>query len=445
LISSKPLRDFWHSVLLSERNRNVFPFLRSCGAVLFSFLWLVENSRAQEKVSLQQAVELALRQNPQLALAQQEIAAAHGQSLLAAALPPAEIFSRANEISFDLAERDEIEIGLSQSFEFPGKRGGRRAVANIDRQIAELQLARLRVLLAADVKKRYYENLLANENLASRQFAVLLLDDLQRLLVERYQSGAASYVDVVRARIELGRGRSELAAAQQEQIAALSKLDVLLGRQNSQPPQLSDSLAFAPLTLPRDSLSALSFQQSRLRQIFAAAVERRRRALRLAQLAGRPDFSFGASFQRVAENPPFTAAQPEGQTVDAFGVEASISLPLFNRAAAKGEAQIAQAELIAAETRLAYFEQQLRRNFEVALAAVAAAEKQVLEFRNLVLPESQNAVSAAAAAYQSGQLSLTDLLDVYRTAREIRLEKSRAIFNYLAARADLEAVGETTE
>jgi outer membrane protein TolC len=167
--------------------------------------------------------------------------------------------------------------------------------------------------------------------------------------------------------------------------------------------------------------------------------------LRLAQLTGRPDFSFGASFQRVAENPPFTAARPEGQTVNAFGVEASISLPLFNRAAPKGEAQIAQAELAAAETRLACFDQRLRRNFEVALAAVESAEKQVLEFRNVILPESQNAVKAAVAAYQSGQLLLTDLLDIYRTARQARLEKSRVIFNYLAARADLETVGERFE
>lgn len=421
------------------------PLLRSCVAVLFSFLLLMENSGAQEKLSLQQAIDLALRQNLKFAIVQQEIAAEKGRSTLASALPPTEIFSRFNEISFDFAAVNEIEIGLSQDLEFPGKRSSRQAVALAGRQIAELQLARLRVLLAAEVKKSYYENLLANENFTSQQFAVQLLDDLQRLLTERYQSGAASYVDVVRARIELGRGRSELAAVQQEQIAALAKLDLLLGRQSPQPLQLSDSLAYAPLTLPRDSVSAFVVQQSNLRQIFVTAVERQRRALRLAQLVGRPDFSFGASFQRIAENPPFTVAQPEGETVNAFGVEASISLPLFNRAAPKGEAQIAQAELAAAETRLAYIEQQLRRNLEVTFAAVEATEKQVLEFRNVVLPESQNAVNAAVTAYQSGQLSLTDLLDIYRTARQARLEKSRVVFNYLAARADLEAIGEKFE
>ncbi len=420
----------------------MFPFLRSCAAVLFSFLFLIENSYAQEELSLQQAIDLALRQNLQLVIAQQEMAAAQGRNTLAAALPPAEIFSRFNEVSFDFAAVNEIEIGLSQDFEFPGKRSSRQAVTHAGRQIAELQLARLRVLLAAEVKKSYYENLLANENFASQQFAVQLLDDLQRLLAERYQSGAASYVDVVRSRIELGRGRSELAAAQQEQIAAMARFNLLLGRQTSQPLQLSDSLTYAPLALPRDSVSAFVARQSNLRQIFIAAVERQRRALRLAQLANRPDFSFGASFQRVAENPPFTAAQPDGETVNAFGIEASVSLPLFNRAAPKGEVQIARAELTAAEARLANFEQQLRRDFEVAFAAVEAAEKQVLEFRDVVLPESQNAVNAAAAAYQSGQLSLTDLLDIYRTVRQARLEKSRVVFNYLSARADLEAVGE---
>jgi cobalt-zinc-cadmium resistance protein CzcA len=423
----------------------VFIFLRSCVVVLFSFLLLIENTGAQEKLSLQEAVDLALRQNQQLALAQQEIAAAQGQSALAGALPPAEIFSRFNEISFDLAAANEIEIGLSQNFEYPGKRSGRQAVANAGRQIAELQLARLRALLAAEVKKQYYENLLANENLASRQFVVQLLEDLQRLVTERYQSGAASYVEVVRARIELGLGRSELAAVQQEQIAALAKLNLLLGHESNLPIQFSDSLAFETLLLQRDSLLAQSMRQSHLRKIFITAVERQRRALRLAQFLGRPDFSLGVSFQRVAENPPFTAAQPEGETVNAFGIEAALSLPLFNRAAPKGEAQIAQAELAAAKTRSAYFDQQMRRNVEVAFAAVEAAEKQVLEFRNVVLPESQNAVNAAIAAYQSDQLSLTDLLDIYRTARQARLENSRAVFNYLAARVELETAGEKFE
>lgn len=423
----------------------MFLILRSCAAVLFSFFLLLENAGAQERLSLQQALDLALQQNPQIAIAQQEIAAEQGRSALAGALPPAEIFTRFNEIGFDFAAVNAIEIGFSQGFEFPGKRGGRKAVAGADRQIAELQLARFRVLLTAEVKKRYHENLLANENFTSQQFAVQLLEDLQRLITERYQSGTASYVDVVRSRIELGRGRSELAAALQEQIVALSKLNLLLGRQSPQPLKLSDSLAYAPLTLPRDSISAFVAQRSNLRQIFSAAVERQRRVLQLARLGGRPDFSFGASFQRVAENPPFTAAQPEGETVNAFGIEASMSLPLFNRAAPKGEAQMAQAELAAAETRLAYFEQQSQQNFETAFAGVTAAEKQVLEFRNVVLPESQNAVNAAVAAYQSSQLSLTDLLDVYRTAQQVRLEKSRLIFDYLTARADLEAVGEKFE
>lgn len=388
----------------------MIPVSRSCRAVLFLLLLLSGVARAQGELSLQQAIALVLRQNPQIMLAEQEIAVARGQGVHAGALPPAEIFARLDEIGFDFAAANAIEIGFSQGFEFPGKRGSRKAVARADRQIAELQLARLRVLLAAEVKKRYYENLLANENVTSQQFAVQLLDDLQRLIADRYQSGAASYVDVVRSRIELGRGHSELAAVQQEQIVALSKLDLLLGRQSPQPLQLRDSLAYAPLTLPRDSVSAFFTRRSNLRQIFVAAVERQRRALRLAQLAGRPDFSLSASFQRIAENPPFTASQPEGQTANVFGIETSISLPLFNRAAPKGEKQIAQAELNAAETRLAYFELQLRRNLEVAFAAVEATEKQVLEFRNVVLPESQNAVNAAVTAYHSGQLSLTDLI-----------------------------------
>lgn len=417
-------------------------YWRSCSAVLFSFL-LGIHAGAQEKLTLQEAIDLALQRNSQLAFAEQEIVATQGQLVQAAALPPAEIFSRLGEISPNFSEVDEIEIGLRQDVEFPGKRRQRKTVVEADWEIAQLRLARLRVLLIAEVKQRYYETLLARENLASRQFALQLLADLQQILTERYRSSAASYVEVVRARLELSHARSELASAQQEQALALAKLNLLLARQSDQPLELSDSLAYTPLTLPRDSLLARMVRQSNLRQVFLLTVERQRRALRLAQLAGRPDFSFGAAFQRVAEEPPFTAAQPNGQVDNVFVLEASITLPLFNRAAARGEAQTARAELAAAETQLAYFEQQLRLNFEIAFAALATAEKQLREFREVLLPEAGNALNAALIAYQAGQLSLTDLLDIYRTVQQSRLENSRALFNYLAARAELEAVGET--
>ena len=71
-----------------------------------------------------------------------------------------------------------------------------------------------------------------------------------------------------------------------------------------------------------------------------------------------------------------------------------------------------------------------------------ATEEQAREYRDIVLPESQNAVGAAVAAYQSDQIPLTDLLDIYRTAQLARLEKAQSVFNCLAARADLEVVGE---
>jgi outer membrane protein TolC len=417
-------------------------FLHAGGSV-FCLLLFFNRGDAQERLSFQQAIELAHKQNPQLVIAEQQIAAAAGRVTQAGAFSPVEIFSRFNEISFDFADYGEFEIGLSQSFEFPGKRGSRKAVATVERQITEWRLARLRALVAAEVKKSYFENLLVQENFASQQFIVQILEDLQRLLTQRYQTGAATYVDVIRARIELGRGRSELAAARQEHVVALAKLNLLLGQESDRPIEFSDSLAYAPLEMPHDSLLAQVMRQSNLRKILEMTVERQRRALQLARLSGRPDFSLGAAFQRVAENPPFTTSQPQGQIVNAFGVEASISLPIFNRAAPSGEKQSAQTELVTAETQLTYFEQHLRGQFEIAFAGVAAAEQQVIEFRDVVLPESESAVNAAAAVFQSGQLSLTDVLDIYRTARQARLEHNRALLNYVAARADLEAVGET--
>src|SRR5262245_14285185 len=118
---------------------------------------LANNSSAQEKLTLQQAIQLAMANNPQVLTAQKQVDAARARILQAEAIPNLGFGLHWDETpsNFDITAAGERNIGFVQPFEFPGKRGARRRVARIDQQCFEANLRRTSVLLSAEVKRAY--------------------------------------------------------------------------------------------------------------------------------------------------------------------------------------------------------------------------------------------------------------------------------------------------
>ena len=118
-------------------------FLRSCAAILFSVLLVMENSRAQDHLTLQQAIAIAMANHPKVLVGQKEIEAARARVLQAEAIPNVEFGLNWDETpsNFDLSAAGERNLGLVQPFEFPGKRGARGRLATVDARFFEEHLA----------------------------------------------------------------------------------------------------------------------------------------------------------------------------------------------------------------------------------------------------------------------------------------------------------------
>ena len=248
-----------------------------------------------ERLSLQDAIRLASQSNPDVLQAQREIDAAAGRVLQSGRIPNPELSLSYNEIptSLQLGGAGEKDIGISQTIEFPGKRGARIDIAEHGKSIAELSLLRMKALVSAKVKRAYYQSLLAGEVVNNLEFTITLLSDFLRTVTERYQAGASKYLDVIRAKVEVTRLRNDLVEAKREQLTRLSELNVLLGRTANTPVIFTDSLTYQPLGMLQDSAVELYENQSNFLKIVEREAQRSQSVLNLARTSYLPDFSLG--------------------------------------------------------------------------------------------------------------------------------------------------------
>ncbi|MEK9137193.1 MAG: TolC family protein, partial [Bacteroidota bacterium] len=305
-----------------------------------------------------------------------------------------------------------------------------------------LNLERIKTLVAAEAKKTYYETCFSQEIIDGLEEQLHLLQDVQRLLSDRYQAGASNYLDVIRGKVEIARLNNDIAEAKRDLQTRKAQLNLLLGNDADHVLVLTDSLLHSPSFVDEDSLMRTLLEKSSALKIAQRTVFRQEAAVGLAKTSYLPDFSLGIFHQRRAEEPPFNANQFTGTTTNALGIELGISIPLWFWQEPKGQVQEASALRSIAEVNNSHVARRVRASILNAIAAVKVADAQIRVFDESLLNDTRDIVTTGIAQYQNNQIDLLNLLDIYRTARATRVEYARALLNYTVAFTDLEAAGE---
>ena len=134
--------------------------------ILFFLVWLSIGAFAQEaRLTLDQAVDIAMNQNPEILFGGKRTMEIRGQRLQIGALPdPEVVFSDEGlgfrkESSADLEK--EVSLGIQQNLEFPGKRALRSRIGRFGEEQAAVERERTRLLVSSAVKRIYYRAVLS--------------------------------------------------------------------------------------------------------------------------------------------------------------------------------------------------------------------------------------------------------------------------------------------
>ena len=386
---------------------------------------------SEERLTLEQAIDIALTQNPEIIAAQKGLIVSQGKRLQMQALAdPSLVFSNEG-MNFrkkaDSQGETEVSLGVEQFLEFPGKRALRGTIGRLGEEQAALELDRIRMLVGARVKRLYYRAVLFMRTVESLEYSSFLLDEFIENILIKYRTGTASYSDVLRARVEKARLRNQIITEQKEWRVASAELNLLLGRKGDESLRLSTDIAYFPLSKDLSLLKDEARISSPTLKIAALRRRQTETGLKLASKSRLPDFSLGLYFPSLRTS--------------AWGFLAGLSVPLWGTRQ-KGEIMEADAANAIALLSAEKEERRIMARLETAYASVQAAEEQVKIFEQILLKDMEDELKLGFRQYQYGKLEFFNLLDLYRTYATVRLEHLKSLYLYLVSLADLEVAGE---
>ena len=408
---------------------------------------MIENrpAQAQQRVGLDSITfrmqELVQLSNPELGARRAALAATRSRALSAGFAPPAVFYMETEDASGLNVVGGTIRFGVEREFLTGGRRAALRSFAESAGGMAEaaVEAARRSVTARVEGSLAEYRGWTAvSKRLAAEDS---LLGSVEESLRDRFASGDARYVDVLRLRTERLRVQAERAQSMADALIARGVLDAIAGPDHRiELKAILDSVAGSSATtflgatsLPAppslDSLLALSpevrFAEAGARRIEAAA--------ELLRAEQRPRFAAGFGGEVVKESSANRSFAP------AF--TAQVSLP-FTAARANRAARSAVDESIRAShsARLAA-RSRVAQQLSAAYTRYEAARQRIAAFDAALLRGAREERESALAAYRNGQITLLEMLDFERALARAEIDRIRAHIEAASAYAELLAAG----
>ncbi len=362
---------------------------------------------AGSPTALDAVVREVLENNPELRLYEAEIAAAQGGRKTAGLWANPEISGsigqkRAWNEENELTGKGRAgELSVTQQFEWPGRIGLRKAIADRDIELATLGLEQFRALIAARAKIAAYELFAAREKAAATREVADHLLALREVLVQRGQAGLTPLLEtrVIEAmELNLQRKAGEASLVAQ---AALFDLNQLRGAAPDADVSMTQmNLAFHPLEKSRDSLVTLARSND---------LSVRLRTLELARQGFRVDLAKNEHFPAVSAGPSISEERA-GDRERVIGVAVSLPLPLWNRN--QGNIDVAQAQQGQAETSLDVAQREAERRVIESTVIYETKLKEMASWQPDTIQHFREAAELADRHYRLGAVPVSTYLEL---------------------------------
>lgn len=364
----------------------------------------------------------ALAKNPELRFYEAELTAARSARRNAARLAPPEVtggvgHKRTREAGGQLAgEGVAWSVGVSQTFEWPGRLNLRKAIANHDITLAELGFSRFKTALGARVRGQAHALAAAGEKARVAREVADRYRALREVLVQRDPAGVTPQLELrILEATEVTLRRRATEAGLQADDARLA-LNQLLGRTADTALEVSPSAPALPAAPPLDNLLAAAQTNNFDLRLRAVELEQQGFRVSLAKNERWPAFTVG---------PQFSEENAGGQD-RIFGLGVSFPLPLWRNNSANVET--ARARQVQAETLLNTARRDVERRVVSASRAYETKRAEMAQWRADSTKQFADAAELADRHYRLGAVPATTYVELqkqYLDAVETLLETRR--------------------
>ena len=348
----------------------------------------------------------ALEKNPELKFYEAEIAAAKGGRKTAGLFANPELSGGVGQKTVRgggfSAEGVAWSVSVVQPFEWPGRIGLRKAIANHDIELATLGYERFKVALAGRVRALAYGLFAAQKKSAAAQEVADRFRALREVLVQRDPAGLTPLLEtrVIEAtELNAQRKASEALLATQ---AALLELNQLRGVAPETRLSVSQAqLAFRP---PEDRSALMALARTN-------NFELRVRAVELAQQGFRVDLAKNERYPTISVGPSISEERA-GDRERTIGVGVSLPLPLWNRN--KGNIESAVARQMQAEVSLNVTEREIQRKVTEAALTYETKLREMARWRPDSVQHFKEAAEVADRHYRLGAVPISTYVELQK-------------------------------
>lgn len=397
------------------------PYRRAALLVLAPMILWTPQVWAQQpepaaQLTLAEAIDRTLSQNPELAVFRLRDAALAGRAQTAALRPPLELGIELENFAGEGGSSEaELTVALSSVIELGGKRAARvdAVSARRDLLLAEEQAVALDLL--GEVIRRYVAVLAAQERLALARDSVALAGDTLDAVERRVKAAASPRAEALRARAALAQARLAVQSEQRQVAYHKLALVALWGGESSNFRLDTAELYRFPPSAGFAELYSRAQQNPAIAR-FASEERLREAELRLAETQSSLDIGWSAGIRRSRE-------------IDETTLVAGFELPLFpaRRNAGAIATAATERERVAVEREAALLRLKSRLFRAVSGLEQTLASVQVL--RDSVVPTLREALVEVERAYRRGRYSYLE----WASARDELIGARRAQIEAAAA------------
>ncbi|MBU4318405.1 MAG: TolC family protein [Proteobacteria bacterium] len=405
------------------------------------FLWVAVSSGYPQEIvelKLDQLVEEAIHNNPDLKAARHETASVQARISQAKAWDPPQVGVEFFKTPVDKFPNPadgsmEMDYFVQQMIPFPGKRRAASRAAESSAAMTGGNYRTLEKKIIRDVKSAVYALYFVQWKIRINSENQDLMHEFTEIAKRQYEVGMGNQADILRSQTELSILINEGINLEQEIKSAEAVINTLLSRPTNGPLGNVPDIVADPPEATFDQLKALAREVRPELQSMREYIAMNQAEVSAAELDVYPDFMVRVMYKDMADT-----SKDYWSTMGT----ASIPLALWSRGSFKGKIQEKNQILRKSEEDFRAMENTVLFQIQDALVNVESNRNLAALYKNTLIPQTEQTLYSTRSAYQTGKTAFFSLIDVYRMLLDARLNYHRSAMKTMESIAELEqAVG----
>ena len=395
----------------------------------------------QEPLTLQQIVDTAINNNPQLLESQKRWEQKTGGIPVASAWSNPTVGIMKDDIPTNTLNPFDgmmTEYSLTQEIMNPSKLRLMGKMAESDALMAKADYQDKQVEIYTNAKQAYLDVLLSSKALEIGKENQQLMGQLLQITQVNYSTGMVSLQDALRAQTEFSKMTTDLLSMSSMEAVAKAKLNTTMGRSADIAFSVKEEFTAPPPNFDLGALQKAAAENKPAVQSMQRQVDMGQRGVELAQKQKLPDFEFQLGYKDYKAEEA-TMGAPSQQDTWRVGVMAMI--PIW-QGKNQGQIKSAAANLDATKASLTNMQNMTSLDIQMALVESQSAWRQIDLYKNTIIPQAEQTYQAGLVGYTNGKVDFMAVLDSLTALRNARLDYYKARITYEKAATNLEkAVG----